>query len=300
MPNDAMAAEGINADALGKTLKAATSMYQLTVIDGGSTLDDMALKALEYSTMIFMVVTPDVLVVNQTRRLFSELTTMLFPKEMTFLLLNQMVKGHPVSPDIIQKQVGRPVFSIIQKDDQTCTLALSQSKPAVVVAKNGVFSKGIVETINKINQKNVFKSLASLNRPSEMGKKKADGGGGSSGNAWRDLKKRIHHSLVEEMDVSKADSNDPKAQIILKEKTKKIVVDLLGKEDTSGVINSREDMNNIVKEILDEALALGPLEDLLRDKDCSEIMVVGHNKIFMKRAVRFESLKLFLRMIDRS
>ena len=41
------------------------------------------------------------------------------------------------------------------------------------------------------------------------------------------------------MDVSKADSNDPKAQIILKEKTKKIVVELLGKEDTTGIINSR-------------------------------------------------------------
>jgi pilus assembly protein CpaF len=283
MPNDTMAAEGVSAEALGKSLKAVTSMYQLTVIDGGSSLDDLCLKGLEFSTMIFLVVTPDILVVNQTRRLFSELTTMLFPKEMTFLLLNQVVKGHPVSPDIVQKQIGRPVFSMIQKDDQTCTTSLSQSKPAVLIAKNSPFSKGILETISKINQKNVFKSLASLNRPTEMGKKKTGEPGGSSGNAWRDLKKRIHHALVDEMDVSKADSNDPKAQIILKEKTKKIVVELLSKEDTSGVINSREDMNGIVKEILDEALALGPLEDLLRDKDCSEIMVVGPNKIFYEK-----------------
>ena len=74
--------------------------------------------------------------------------------------------------------------------------SLSQSKPAVLVAKNGLFFKGILETISKINQKNVFKSLASLNRPSEMGKKKSGDAGASTGNAWRDLKKRIHHALL--------------------------------------------------------------------------------------------------------
>ena len=42
-------------------------------------------------------------------------------------------------------------------------------------------------------------------------------------------------------------------------------------------------MNGIVKEILDEALALGPLEDLLRDKECSEIMVVGQTKSFYEK-----------------
>ena len=40
----------------------------------------------------------------------------------------------------------------------------------------------------------------------------------------------------------------------------------LSKEDTKGILNTREDMGQIVKEIIDEALGLGPLEDLLRDK----------------------------------
>ena len=37
-------------------------------------------------------------------------------------------------------------------------------------------------------------------------------------------------------------------------------------------------MNKIVKEILDEALGLGPLEDLLSDRTVSEIMVVEAEK----------------------
>src|SRR5690606_40116720 len=98
-----------------------------------------------------------------------------------------------------------------------------------------------------------------------------------------DLKSRIHKALVEEMDLKKGADNDPKARIILREQTKKAVVDILGKEDTKGILNTRDDMNQIVKEILDEALGLGPLEDLLSDKTVSEIMVVGPSKIFYEK-----------------
>src|SRR5690606_18634512 len=100
---------------------------------------------------------------------------------------------------------------------------------------------------------------------------------------WTELKSRIHKSLVEEMDFKKQDDNDPKAKIILREQTKKMVVELLGKEDTKGALPTRDDMNRIVKEILDEALGLGPLEDLLADKTISEIMVVGPKKIYYEQ-----------------
>jgi len=43
-------------------------------------------------------------------------------------------------------------------------------------------------------------------------------------------------------------------------------------------------MNRIVKEILDEALGLGPLEDMLADKSISEIMVVGPKKIYYEQS----------------
>jgi pilus assembly protein CpaF len=108
------------------------------------------------------------------------------------------------------------------------------------------------------------------------------------------------------MYFNKTYKNDPKAQIILKEQTKKVVVDLLGKEDTKAVLNSREDMNQIVKEIIDEALGLGPLEDLLRDKTVSEIMVVGPYKIYYEQSgklklsdVTFTNDRQVLNVIER-
>ena len=156
------------------------------------------------------------------------------------------------------------------------------------------FGKSITELTRKIIQKNILRSLESLNKPSDVQSKSlgAKESGGKK-NPWTDLKKRIHKGLVEEMDFKAGEDNDPKAKIILREKTKKMVVDLIGKEDTKGILNSREDMNNLVKEILDEALALGPLEDLLRDKECSEIMVIGPEKIYFEKGGKIRRSEIF-------
>ncbi|MBK23672.1 MAG: pilus assembly protein TadA [Halobacteriovorax sp.] len=309
MPSDATAAASVNADGVGKALKAIPNIFPITIIDGGSDLTELSLKGLEFSTLIFLVVTPDILAVNQTRRLNSELTTMLFPRDMIQLLLNQYQKGHPVTPEVIGKQMGKAVFNAIAKDDGSCVAALQKKTVAMIAAKGKPFANGVQDTVRKLIQKSVLKSLAKLNKPTgTTAKKDAPGSKAdvASKNSWTDLKSRIHRALVEEMDLKKSDDNDPKAQVILREQTKKVVVEILNKEDTKGILESREDMNQIVKEILDEALGLGPLEDLLSDKSISEIMVVGPEKIFYehggkvkKSTVTFTNDRQVLNVIER-
>ena len=318
MPNDQIASDGIEVEALGRTLKAVTNIYPITIIDAGNELTPLAIKALEFSTLIFVVVTPDILALNQTKRLYSDLITMMFPKDMIQFVINQAQQGHPVTNDVIARTLGKPAFSVVPRDDQTCTLALNQKKPVMLVARNSAFAKGIVDTVRRLNEKSILKALEKLNKPADVGQKKTDNSAANSGgvegggavrggkSAWTELKSRIHRALVEEMDLKKSDDNDPKAVIILKEQTKKVVVDLLGKEDTKSILTSREDMNQIVKEIIDEALGLGPLEDLLRDKTISEIMVVGPFKIYYEQSgkiklseVTFTNDRQVLNVIER-
>lgn len=289
IPNDPIVTEQINVEGLGKSLKAIPNIYPTTVIDAGSELNPLAVKALEFTTAIFIVVVPDILAINQTKKLYSDLVTMMFPKEMIFFVANQYQKGHPITTEVMSKALGKPIFSIIPKDDQSCIMALNKKRALFKLNSNAAFSKGVTELSRKIIQKGILKSLEKLKKnidtsasPGGRSEEKAAASNKVAG--WRDLKDRIHRSLVEEMDFKKQDDNDPKAQVILKEQTKKIVVDLLNKEDTKGIINNRDDMNQIVKEIIDEALGLGPLEDLLADKECSEIMVVGPDKIYFEKS----------------
>jgi len=291
MPTDAISAGQINEEGIGKSLKAIVNIYPITIIDAGSEITPLSLKAMEFSTLIFLVASPDLLAVNQCKRMYTDLITMLFPKDMIQILVNQAVNGHPVSPDVIGKQIGKPVFHAIPKDDNSCIASLSRSTPVLVSAKNSPFGMGVIDLARKLVQKNVLKTLEKLSKPQDTlsaqnASKNSDGAqdDNKKKDQWTELKSRIHKALVEEMDLKKQDGNDPKAKIILREQTKKMVVELLGKEDTKNILPTREDMNRIVKEILDEALGLGPLEDMLADKTISEIMVVGPKKIYYEQS----------------
>src|SRR5690606_13546566 len=180
MPNDPNESENVNVEGLGKTLKAITNVFPLTVLDLGSEISPLAQKALEYTTMVFLVVTPDILALNQTKRIYNDLVTMMYPKDMLQVILNQYVKGHPVTPEVVSKTIGKPVFSPIPKDDQTWVRALNRKMPAVLVAKNSAFAKGMIDTVRKIVQKSVLKSLAALNRPNPVSKSASSPSSGST------------------------------------------------------------------------------------------------------------------------
>lgn len=310
IPKDVTEAGNINVEGLAKFLKVVTNVFPTVLIDGGSSLSDLTLKALEYSTAIFMVTSQDLLAINQCTRMFSDLKTMLFPPEMIKVILNQYQRGHPVTPEIIGKYIGRPVFSAIAKDDQSCVGALSKKKPVVLLAKNSSFANGIADCSRKLIQKSVFKSLSRLKRPEVKTVKKesfsSKKGKVASADPWTALKLRIHKALVDEVEIKDSANNDENEKIIAREKAKKAVVDLLSKEDTKGVIKSREDMTQIVKEILNEALGLGPLEDLLADSEVSEVMVNGPYKIYYEQSgkiklsnVKFSNDRQVLNVIER-
>ncbi|MEI6080602.1 MAG: CpaF family protein [bacterium] len=102
------------------------------------------------------------------------------------------------------------------------------------------------------------------------------------------LKRKVHKALIDNMDLKKMDlesKDDPNKLNILYEKTKRTVISLLEKEDL-GFMKTREERAQLIKSILDEALALGPLEDLLADEDISEIMVNGPDVIYIERKGR--------------
>ena len=97
------------------------------------------------------------------------------------------------------------------------------------------------------------------------------------------LKIRVHKELVEKVEEFKKKNISTKEMAHLREKCKVAVIDILNKEDVSHIAQGRAALQALVKEILDEALALGPLEDLLADKSISEIMVISRDRIYCER-----------------
>jgi pilus assembly protein CpaF len=319
---------GITPDGLGKLYKAMPNVYPLTVIDCGSQIDPWTIKALEFSTLIFLVTNPDILVMHQTKRIMTEMVEQLFPLEMIEVVLNRFVQNAAVAPATIQRTLGKPVYAAIPEDMASMGNALTQQKPLVLAMPSAPSTRAIHEMVRKMQQNQLLQKLAVLKKPSraQIQASQKQVGGASLPlkitakeadvprmpgqlavvhDPWNSLKLRVHKELVEKIDFKK-ENNNASGLKALREKCRTAVVDILNQEDTASVAPTRDDLQQLVKEILDEALGFGPLEDLLADDAVTEIMVNSSTQIYMEKGgkpqlskVLFSSNQQLMNTIER-
>lgn len=99
---------------------------------------------------------------------------------------------------------------------------------------------------------------------------------------WRT---KLHMALVQQMDLRRMDVRSM-GDSALRDSTINLIDDILKREfsDLPADINPRR----LAKQVLDEAIGLGPLEDLIDDPTVTEIMVNAHDDIFIERAGRIQ------------
>lgn len=107
----------------------------------------------------------------------------------------------------------------------------------------------------------------------------------------KEIKSTVHAKIVSEMrlDVlTNIDLNNPEKKADLKEKIIDKITDIFNQENYP--ITDRLERKAIITDIANEALGLGPLEELLDDTQISEIMVNGIDKIYVEKSGKLELL----------
>ena len=127
-----------------------------------------------------------------------------------------------------------------------------------------------------------------------------DAGAFANRDAHTELKVELHQRLLDLINLSALDQMS-RAQI--EDEVGDIVAEELAKQNHA--LNSAE-RKQIVSDVLDELLGLGPLEPLLKDPTITDILVNGHNHIFVERygqlegsPARFKDEKHLLRIIQK-
>lgn len=106
-----------------------------------------------------------------------------------------------------------------------------------------------------------------------------------------DLKERVRKRLLEERDPSLSDLKEGtqvERRLRLREAVRRVL-----EEDR--IVMPAVQLASLVREISDEVVGLGPIEDLLRDPSVSEVMVNSPKEIFVERHGRIEPTGLELR-----
>jgi pilus assembly protein CpaF len=103
--------------------------------------------------------------------------------------------------------------------------------------------------------------------------------------AMLECRLKVHASLVRQMDLRRVDVRGMQDDE-LRTKTSELIEEIIAREfvDLPPSINRRR----LAKEVLDEAIGLGPLEELLADDSVTEVMVNRSDQIFVERAGRIE------------
>ncbi len=99
----------------------------------------------------------------------------------------------------------------------------------------------------------------------------------------RSVKKQIHDELVERLDITRPTAARAGADELRRraKETLAAIIDEIPPKLPAGI-----DADSPGKDILDEALGLGPLEELLADDSVTEIMVNGPDRVFVERKGR--------------
>ena len=96
-----------------------------------------------------------------------------------------------------------------------------------------------------------------------------------------ELKSSVHVQLLQQMGPRLYDSDMDQNE--LDTEVRKVLADVLGSQDRP---LSSSDRARVTQEISDDILGYGPIEPFLRDPDVSEVMVNGHDSVWLEKSGR--------------
>lgn len=281
--------------------------YDYIIIDAGSGFSELNISILNEANLILLVTNPDVLSVSQTKGLLETLQMLLFPLNMMKIVLNRAESLSSIGLQEIQAALRSEMVAQIPSEGKVVMEAVNRGIPVSIVSPRSKVSKAIEKFADKlINSPKIFIEHGDIVAPRPKGKmfdrldKFWEKTGltepfveTSAAKQKEDevilLKQRIHHRLIAQLNLKKLELKafSETAKQDLRKRAEKIVSNILT-EESGSFISSPEMRRKLVKEIIDEALGLGPLEELLADGAITDIMVNNKDEIYIEKFGKIE------------
>ncbi len=281
----------------------AARAYDYIVIDTGKALSEVLISVFDHSNLILLVATPDILAVYQVRWSLDILQSLHFPLKMVKLVLNRSESRGSVAWQEVRSAISCDLFAHIPSDGKAVGMALNRGIPCVIDSPRSVVAEAFKKMVEDLAKPELYvqttelekvRTLDAIDKPSAFWEKfgltqRATPGHGmfyvEEDDEVVKIKKKIHEKLITKLDLQKIsvqDLSDPRKSLTLRATTEKIISDLLT-EHTGALISSHEERARLIKELTDEALGLGPLEDLLADSEISDIMVNNKDEVYIEK-----------------
>mgnify|MGYP001610064297 CR=1 FL=1 len=309
----------LDLQALGLVFQELKRRYAYIVVDGGKGFSEALVAAFDAANLILLVATPDVITLYQTKWAVSMVESLLFPSLMIKAVLNRAESRGSIGTQDVRDVIPCEVIAKIPSDGRVVGTSMNQGVPLVTAFG----TSKVAEAFGRLAELLVTKpelfvahqdiprhrpasqetngALAAHAAPvlasSRLFSMEPTGPAEQAVDEIAAMKRRIHQRLVEELNLKRLDvgalaNNAQMAE--LRRRVEPVIANLLARE-VGGLISSHEVRARLVQEIVDEALGLGPLEELLADPSIDDILVNNKDEIYIERRGRLElTTKKFL------
>ncbi|MBI5521375.1 MAG: Flp pilus assembly complex ATPase component TadA [Desulfarculus sp.] len=300
-PEQALA---LDSQAVSGCLELLAQAFDIVLMDLGTGFGPFNQACLDLASHIFVLLTPDLYAVNHTRLGLERLQALAFPRQMVSLVLNRHDPKSEFGPKAVEARLERPLAGAIPEDAAAVAQSLSQRGLLILDKPRHPISKALDELAASLWTRGVADLSQRRARPATaapaVALSPAFAPAGSAGEGAPtapaapaspgqpdevdQIKLKVHERLLGEMDLKSLDleaAKDPAKAQALKQETRRIIDRLLDEEGAA--LSDRDTRQRVAAEILNEALALGPLEGFLADPAINEIMCNGARTIYVEQ-----------------
>ena len=304
-PSEKVAAD-ISLNQVARVLIGLNKFYSL-IVDMESYLTKKGILVFDFADIIFWIFMPSNIFLRQSIDKFRTIASYKFSFAKFCLVLNQFdIKGAVKSGEMNSslRVFGKKVEELIPQD-KLVSRSIDKRKPLIVNEPHSDFSesirriRGIMLNVpqrgRKIEKVSVLDGLLNrfdmvvkkgkvenknfiVDELSEEEKIKKEEEEASR----NELKQKIHKQLIKRLDVRKIDfiSNAKSQQVkMIVERAAALILSTEIDVDSM----SRQEREDLIAEIVDEALGLGPLEALMEEPSVTEIMVNKFDQIYVEQ-----------------
>ena len=245
---------------------------------------------------IVVVAEPELLGGSAARTTIRDLTRFGFPLDRLWLVTNDRDKRQTITARELGKLIGLPIVAEVPRHNDRRAYdriinALARrmiDTPAEMpfMRLPSLARFAATDFATRLRRKSDLSALAIATGENPLSIARAAQDQTEARKQKRDrIRREINDQMMSRVDLvaASASHSDGEKMAELRTTIDNLIDKLVTSRDDAADL-TLEDRAEIKREILDEQLGLGPLEDLMRDPAVSEIMVNGPNKIFIERA----------------
>jgi pilus assembly protein CpaF len=259
---------------------ALTPLAEVVVFDCGTALDEVTMSAMDAADVVLLATTGDVVALENLLNRIERLRELQYVQDRFRLVLNERSRLE-ISFSEMKALLGGEFYGIIPE-------GLSEAFMAIREIAERLWSEHVDGVLfPQIEKKKSFFSRLvpklRIRSPQKQEEPPIEESVDAIG--LRKIKIEVHQQLMDRIDIRKIDLA-PDTGENLRKQVEQHVTDILS--GYRQLKNNRPLRLTLVKEIVNEVLGLGHLEEFLQDPEVTEIMVNGAEQVYVERRGRIE------------